>query len=264
MFTITDGVVLVLLLYFWITGWRKAFLRSLLGPVSLLLCLYTAWGYFLKTHNIFISVNISFFGPFVINFLGSALIRFIDEADVWGRIQLPGTRWLGAFVNLLWGSVMAGIMVILIALSPSFLFPSAKIQSDVLHSKTFALLSHRLQRYLPPVNVRPVSPAQYAGPAPGGETALPSGAQSLPAQPELIPEAQALLQDERVKALMSDPDVVDLIAEKNYMGLLENPNFRKILEDPQLIMKFMDVQKKMGGQMVLPGPVENASRNEQP
>lgn len=264
MLTLTDGVVLILLLYYGLTGWRKGFLRSLLGPFSLLVCIYAAAAYFQKTHNIFLSFSISFFGPFVINFLGSAIIRLIRIAG--GQGDRPAgllSRMLGASCNFLWGSAMITLMILLLSLSPVNFSQLAQLKADVSNSRTFAFLSGKLQTYLPGMVAQPQLPVQRSGPrvSPGpSESALAD--QQLPGSQflvEEIPEAKAILEDERVKAMIADPEVAQLIKEKNYMQLLNNPKFTKILEDPQLVMKFLEIHRKMGSPMSLPGTPENGT-----
>ena len=75
MVNIIDGVVLFLLLYYILRGYNSGFLRSILGPVSLVAGAISGYLYYLKTDQVVVAFLICIISPFIIHFVLSILLR---------------------------------------------------------------------------------------------------------------------------------------------------------------------------------------------
>jgi uncharacterized membrane protein required for colicin V production len=229
----TDIVVLGVFVFSGVRGWLQGLWRSLLRPAALGISIVTAVLYYRKTHNIFVSFNISFFLPFILTILGSTLLK-VSRAE--GGKETPFTsadRILGAAFSVIWVGGMAAIMILLLGLMPFDFWSFGKIKADVLRSKSFALVARAFKNYLPSLGKPP-------------EKAFVM---------ETSPEYEELIQDPRVQELVRDPEVLQLIQTKNYLQLMNNEKMKKIFSDPALMRKFMELQqKRMGAGLPLESP----------
>lgn len=238
MFNIVDLILCFLIVYYAYSGWHKGFFRSILGPISFIICFLFAWLYFKRTHNILISFAISMIGPFLINRFVLWVIT-IERESREDRSPLDSmSRWLGGAVTLVWGLIMSLLVVFLLAVNPVKIEPIVFARQNILKSFVFSLLSPKL----------PKSSLALATEKSNSITAAPKGEESSELTDQSLAqtaEYQNLMADARIKDLFADPEVEQLIKDKDYMKLLQNKNFGKILDDPQLIAKMLQLQNKM-------------------
>ena len=238
MFNIIDLIICFLIVFYAFSGWRKGFFRSILGPISFVICFLFAWLYFKRTHNILISFTISMIGPFLINQFILWVVT-IERESREDRLTIDLTsRWLGCAVTLIWGLTMSLLVVVLLAVSPLKMEPIVFARQNIVKSFVFSLFSSRL----------PKSSLALATDQSNSATVIQNdGESSGPADQSLVQTAeyQDLINDARIKDLFADPEVQQLIKDKNYMKLLQNKNFGRILDDPKLIAKMLQLQNKM-------------------
>jgi uncharacterized membrane protein required for colicin V production len=238
MFNVIDLMICFLIVFYAFSGWRKGFFRSILGPVSFVICFLFAWLYFKRTHNILISFTISMIGPFLINqFVLWVMSIERDSQEDRSPIDLT-SRWLGCAVTLLWGLTMSLLVLFLLAISPLKIEPIVFARQNIVKSFVFSILSSRLSR----------SSFALATDESNSTTAASTGGKSVGLEDNSLvktAEYQDLITDQRIKDLFADPEVQQLIKDKDYMKLLQNKNFGMILDDPQLIAKILQMQNKI-------------------
>lgn len=247
MFNLADLFVLLFLLFHAYNGWRKGLFKSLLGPISFVICCLFAWLYFKRTHNVLISLTISLLGPIVIKIFVPWIVQLASEGTLQPSTSSIGliNRWLGSAVGLVWGMIMASLLLLFVVINPAASGPVASARLAVSNSLVFSGGSSYWTGFSSIVlaaNSRNESTAEMDSPK-ANQMQSPD-AQAL-AQSE---EYQNLYNDERVKELLSDPEVKQLIEEKQYMKLLQNPRFAKILDDPSLIARMVQLQSKINKQ----------------
>src|SRR5258706_3466169 len=118
MFNFTDVIVGLLIVFYAVIGWRKGFVKSLLTPVSCVVCFALAWVYFKKTHDVLVSFGISLLGPFVIKLVASLVMSLGNQASKEKQGPGPGSRGLGSAVSLTWGLMMTVLGMTVLVLSP--------------------------------------------------------------------------------------------------------------------------------------------------
>jgi len=69
--------IFIALLFFGLWGWLKGFLKSIIGPFSLLIGITFSIIYFAKTKNFVLSLGISIVGPIIINIIIGLLMRIL-------------------------------------------------------------------------------------------------------------------------------------------------------------------------------------------
>jgi uncharacterized membrane protein required for colicin V production len=150
MHNITDYITLGAFLYFFFNGWRKGFLRTRLGPISLIVGCFIGYGYYQKTQNVALGLGICIIGPFIINILASLVLKLWHKA-VNSDIPLSIVSRLSASaLSILWSGSYLVMMMILIAVSPLKFGWFEKTKKDVLESRSYAFINARLGDRIPP------------------------------------------------------------------------------------------------------------------
>ncbi len=241
---ITDIIILLLILFYAITGWNKGFFRTILGPLVVIVCCILAWMYFKSTHNVVISFAISMAGPMMINGLISWFLT-INDGGGEKKTLLPLSRFLGLAVSVTWGVTISLFIVLLLAMSP-FKLPVQGVRENILQSQTFALVSPHIESFLPlsPKKSNHVAVAKTSVKTSSSRSAAKNST-SAPSSIENSAEYQAVFNDSRVKELYADPEVAELIKKQDYMALIQNPKFTQILEDPQLVAQMIQLKSKI-------------------
>ncbi|MCB9771199.1 MAG: CvpA family protein [Candidatus Omnitrophica bacterium] len=239
MFNLTDLVFGFLVLLYAFGGWRQGFVKSLLGPISFIVCFVLAWMYFKKTHNILIAFSISILGPFFIKMIASWIID-VQKPTGPG----PLNRALGTVVSLTWGMTITILIIMFLVISPTPNVQMKSIRNNVVGSAVFALISPQLANFMPMPKARDLGSENIA---PVETTTEMSAAGNPTVDPALIKtvEYQNVINDPRIRDLYDDPEVKKIIEDQDYMKLLQNPKFAKILDDPQLIGKLLKLQSKI-------------------
>jgi uncharacterized membrane protein required for colicin V production len=230
--SITDIIVLFIIVFFIYRGWQKGFLRTILGPLSLVLCTFGAYVYYYKTKNIPFSLLIAFIGPIGLTiFVGLSLTiwrRFFNKE---GKISHL-SRILGSFLNLLWsGSILVGVLTLLLFIPQKMPF-FRTTQKDFHKSITYKYLNNFFQKRIPSlanieqrINVLSLDPQQ---------------------QPkEVSDKLNELRQDERIQSILSDPVIANQIEKRDISQLISNPKILAIAQDEDLMMKFLDIYKSL-------------------
>ena len=124
MSNVTDSVVLALTLYFLYRGWSRGLLRTLVGPIALIVGCLGAFIYYAQTHNIIVAFIISIVAPLILNIFFSVALAVWRKNDQNRKPDLPGQPRLGAGLCALWGGINILLIIVLIALIPSILFGS--------------------------------------------------------------------------------------------------------------------------------------------
>lgn len=248
MFNLVDLFVLLLLLFHAVSGYRKGLFKSLLGPVSFVVCCTLAWMYFKRTHNVLISLTISLLGPIFIKLF----IPWIVDLNAQGTSEPSKesakeiNRWLGGVVGLVWGMLMAFLILLFVVINPSQDGPVFGARKAVVKSLVFSATFARLSSFSPLVALTNPPESMDNVSAPVAQTDKgPAASPSAVSESALY---QDLYNDPRIKDLLADPQIKELIEQKQYMQLLQNPRFAKILDDPSLIARMIELQSKINKQ----------------
>jgi uncharacterized membrane protein required for colicin V production len=227
----TDLIIFVCFAAFFFIGWRKGFIRTIFGPLSLIIASVASYLYFHKSHDLITSLIIGIIGPFVLNFALGLVIK-INQSDDKKKDPLPVGKWVGGFLNMFWEGSLVLLTVVLIAFLPSI--PGiTKIKNNVTQSKTYSLLKKVIDKKLPASATDIESIIKIAED--------PKVAQAV----QDSKEYKDLMADYRIKRLFADEAVMEQIKNRDIGRLITNKALQEIMQDPKLIEKFITVNKEI-------------------
>jgi uncharacterized membrane protein required for colicin V production len=233
MYSTTDIISAVCLIFFFYRGWAKGFLRNILGPVSLILSCVLAAIYFRETKNMITSLLIGILGPFALNILFSVLIAVWNKTMDGKKDPSQISRLLGAGVSLLWGGFHLVLILALISLAPGNAGWMKNLKSDVLQSRSYTMVILWIKKLsleaFPDI----------------GKTAMllrdPGYSQKL----RSLPGYAELMRDQTIRHLLSDEDLMQKLKNCDIKEMVTNPKTRAVFQNPALLKKLMDLNIKM-------------------
>ncbi len=233
MLNMTDYITLGAFLYFFFNGWRKGFLKTLLGPISLIVGCLIGYSHYQKTQNIGAALAICIISPFIFTFLASIILKLWNKTVNSDIPPSTVSRLSGSAFSLLWGGGYLVIMMVLIAVSPLKFGWLETAQNNVLASRSYALITERFGDKIPSgfLDIKKV-------------TAVLQNPAKLEAF-ESSPEFKALRSDARLKELFSDKKTAEQIVNKDYGGLLSNPKMQAVFKDKELLQKLFALNKRI-------------------
>ena len=243
--SITDSVVLALTLYFLYRGWTQGLLRTLIGPIALLLGCVMAMIYYSQNHNIIMAFAISIGAPMLLNLLLSFALTIWQKAVNVDKTISPASRAWGAGLCALWGDINLLLIIVLIALIPSNASWIEGVRQDIFDSGTYSLVDQWTKHLVPKksIDIRAVSQVLKD----------PNQLQNLQSSAEY----KAVWEDKTIQALLTDEEVMRDIRDKNFAKLVANPKMQAVMKDPELVKKILDMNVRMMEQKTPPrGPQE--------
>ncbi|HLD70212.1 MAG TPA: CvpA family protein [Candidatus Omnitrophota bacterium] len=232
MLTITDYIVLIVVGLSTLNGWRRGFLRSILGPLALILCSFFSLIYFQITHNLFLTLLFGILGPILLNILFALLLGSGKKTTPENQSISSISRILGALFNFSWNTGLLILFLVWILIIPANVFGLAKIHSDINRSLTISLLNKLLPDRLPMVERFQNTWNVLNDPKKRGaiESSL---------------EYKAIAQDQKIQNILADQNLIEQIRRGEIAKVLSNPKIREISQDKELIKKFLDLESSI-------------------
>jgi uncharacterized membrane protein required for colicin V production len=221
--TITDSIVFCLTIFFIIRGASRGFMKSLLGPISIIVATALSILYYNVTKNMMISLLIGVFGPFLLSFI----LQFLLQSwAVFTNTQIKPnflSRLSGSIITLAWGWVFIIFTLILLSLLPIWNKSLKALHKDVLGS------------------------ASYSFAKPLGDIFFIPPKQSTEATPTVATntDVKSLADDPRFQKILQDPDIQAEINAHDFVKLMSNPKMmeltREIMNDPVTMKKVLSI-----------------------
>ncbi|MBI3617764.1 MAG: CvpA family protein [Candidatus Omnitrophica bacterium] len=240
MFSITDSIVLALTLYFLYRGWSQGLLRTLAGPIALIVGCLGAFIYYAQTRNIIVAFIISIAAPLILNIFFSLALAVWHKMTKTENPISPLSRFLGASICALWGGINILLFIVLVALIPLNTSWIERIRQDIFNSVTYSLADQWTKRLVPgkSIDIRSVSQVLKN----------PEQMQNLQSSAEY----KAAWEDKTLQKLLADEEIMRDIRNKNFAKLLANPKMQAMMKDPALVKKILDLNIKIMGQNTRP------------
>lgn len=231
----TDIVILVLVVLYALSGWKKGLMRILLGPLSLAVCVILSFWYYQRTQNVWLSLAIGVLGPFFLNGLLSIVLALLRKAIHGDDDTGPSvfSRLAGSLVNVTWSGGLILISLYLFTRIPADTFNVGALRKDVERSWSYAVM---------------VAAVDSAFPHWSGKS---TSTQQVKQDLQETEEYQRLMADDRVRALFEDEEIMKQVQAKNLTALMNNPKLLEVM-DPQLIQDFFKLNEKYLQQQTLP------------
>lgn len=240
MSSITDSIVLVLTLYFLYRGWSRGLLRTLVGPIALIVGCLGAFIYYAQTHNIIVAFIISIVAPLILNIFFSLTLAVWHKMTKTENPISPASRAFGAGLCALWGDINTLLIIVLIAMIPSNASWIESVRQDIFNSGTYSLVDQWTKHLVPKksIDIRAVSQVLKD----------PNQMQRLQSSAEY----KAVWEDKTVQKLLTDEEIMRDIQDKNFAKLMANPKMQAVMKDPELIKKILDMNVRMMEQKTQP------------
>lgn len=240
MSSITDSVILALTLYFLYRGWSQGLLRTLIGPIALLLGCVIAVIYYVQNHNIIMAFAISIVAPMILNLLLSLALTVWQKTVNADKPVSPVSRAWGAGLCALWGGINLLLIIVLIVLVPGNASWIEGVRQDIFNSGTYSIVDQWTKHLVPgkSIDIRAVSQVLKD----------PTQIQRLQSSAEY----QAVRDDKTIQTLLTDEDIMRDIRDKNFASLMANPKMRAVMKDPGLVRKILDMNVKIMEQKAQP------------
>lgn len=229
----TDSIVQVILLFYLIRGALKGFLRTLLGPISLISSMIISAAHYNQHHSYVQALLISVLGPFIIHMMLSFFIKTWNATINEKKQPSPLSRTAGGFFSLTWGATYITLVLILLAIIPSNFQWLNKIQHGVRASRSYALIKKITAEKIPIENfdVRNISAFM----------SNPQNAEKM----ESTKEFKDIFENEKFKNLLGNDELQQHIEDKNFGALLSNPKMQELLKDGDFVKKILSLQKRI-------------------
>lgn len=230
---ITDVIMIAALLYFFYRGWCKGALRTLLGPISMIVGFCAAFIYYKQTHNIPISLAICFLGPIALKIFISLMLKIWDKASDKKVSRSIFSSLFGGLFNIVWSGSYIVLLIISIGLIPVQLGWFVTIQNNVLASESYTMIQHFMKNKMPSASgdIKKL-------------TAIFQNPDRLE-QFQSTEEFKALVTDDNLKEIFSDEEIVELIQNKDYGKLLMNPKIQSVFQNEEILKKMFALNKKI-------------------
>lgn len=238
--TITDYILLAVVILSTTHGWRRGFLRSILGPFSLVACLIFSFFYFQITHNFLVSLLLCVFGPILLNILLALFLGLWSKPPKDESLSLL-SRMLGAFFSLSWNTALLILFLAWILLIPADVWGFKKIQDNISRSRSLLIFNQLLP--IPPVDHFQNTWRAIHDPAQRKDI-------------ESSPEYKAISEDKKIRAILADETLIEEIRKGEIAKVIGNPKIQEIFQDPELLKKFLALESSL----LRKGPLRNLNK----
>jgi uncharacterized membrane protein len=226
---ISDLISVILMVFLSLLGYSRGFLRSIFGPLALVIATVVSFVYWVWTKDLVVSLCIGLVGPFLLTWIFKFLLNSFKKATNPEAKPNFISSLLGMALTLGWGMVMWLMAVFLVSIIPPIFAPMEMITKDIHQSATYRL----------------IKPFDF--------TASKRSATDPNEKPKSAEEDLAdLSEDQRIKDLLNDPEMIKAIEKKDYAALMKSPQILAIAQDPQLVKKMLSLYKKMADEGTLP------------
>lgn len=222
-----DTIVFGSFLLFFIIGWMKGFVRTVIGPIALVFGSMIAWLYYKQTQNFLATLLISLIAPFIIQFAVLTVLKIYRASHDDKKDDFTIGKILGGCLNLIWGGGLLILTILLVLLIPQTWDSFRWLQTEIKSSLTYFLLDSVSGHRLSQGNKKIEQTLEMLG--------SPEKMQSV----QNSDEYQAIIDNEKIQAIFNDEELVKDIENKNFTKLITDPKITAIMQDPELMKKML-------------------------
>jgi len=225
-YNVVDMVVAGLLLVFFLIGWIKGFLRSLIGPICFGVFIIIGIIVYDATENLFralLTVTLgTLISSFIINLTAFLAQKTVDQNERGRKLFL--SRLAGGAINLSWKAlVLAAVLILLCELA--YIHPKLKNTGTAVEaSASYSLITHYFVYRSPRTKQILDTVAILRNP-------------ELLAAVKSTPEFKRFYDDPKIRSLLQNEKLREQIREGQIKKLLENRQIKDIMQDEALMKK---------------------------
>ncbi len=215
-----DKIIIAILFFFFLSGWLRGFLKSMIGPVSFLLCFISAVIFYDLNRNILMAVLIATVGTIALAITFNVLLALglsTVHKEFRGKTFLL-SRLLGSLINIFWQGNIFFVFIIIFSTLPINNQKFESIQKQITESK---IVSFYYEKVVNRDNRIKAVLASFL-------------AIKDPNQMQLISNTKEFTNfynHAKVQKFLNDPQVIDALAAKDSVALLSNPALKELVID---------------------------------
>ncbi len=216
-FPMTDIIVGFFLFLLIANGAYQGFLRSAVGPASIMVASLAAWIIFITTKNIGATLLVGLLGPFILGWGFSFLFKlFLPKHET----PVPSliSRVAGALLSVGWGAPILAGGIILLALIPIQHPTLISMREDISRSVAYAVMAPLVH--------------------------LPDPRKTMNDEKQNQEAADDLTKDPRFQEMLQDPELLKAIEHKDFTKILSDPRIMALNMDPAFVMKALKAANK--------------------
>ena len=229
MYNLIDSIVLLLLLIYFTRGWMRGFLKTIFGPIALILASIVSYIYFKQTNNLVIGLVICLIGPFILEFLFSLGLKLWNQTTDEDEEPFTLGRLAGGFLSLLWGGIIIVLCLVLTTMIPLKMSWLENLQARIKQSTTYGLLNHYFH----------LEKKAYTQTLSSLQEAFndPQKLQRL----EQTEAFQDLINDDKLRNLLQNEDLAEQLKGNNLGEMIKSQQIQEIIKDKDLVRKFLSL-----------------------
>jgi hypothetical protein len=230
---ITDYIVAGALLYYLYSGWRNGALKTLLGPIAMVMGCLLGFIYYLRTHHFGTSLLICVLSPFALKWLGALALGLWNKT---GNKVIPPSfvsRLFACALSVLWYGSYVVLILILIGFLPVRLRWFKAVRGDALASKSYRTIQGFLGEKMP---------------AAAGDIEKVAAILKSPEKFrhfQTTQEFKAVAEDGKLGEIFADEEIAALIERHDYIKLMGNPKIQALMQNEELLKKMFALNKKI-------------------
>jgi len=225
-YNVVDTVVSILLIIFFLIGWKKGFLRSLIGPICFGIFAIIGIIVYDATDNLFRALTVVVMGTLisslVINLLAFLAQKTVDPNERGKKLLL--SRLVGGILNLSWKTmILAASLILLCEISyiyPQWRHTGATVEASASYKFITRYFVYRSPRAKQVINTIAI----LRNP-------------DLLAEVKNTEEFRAFYDTPKVRNILGDVELRRQIREGEIKNVLENPLIKNMMEDDDLMKK---------------------------
>ena len=231
---VTDYIVFALLIVFLISGWAKGIVRTLIGPLSLMISVFASTFYFDLSQDLGNCILFGLAGTLLLTAIGYITL-FIVRRTISPESRdyiFWGSRVLGALVSVLWKGILLSFLIVFITVLPPTIFGFEAAQKNIKDSLSYDTINKEIIARIPLAqNIKEFLTLLDS----------PERLEKVKATKEF----QDLIQDPKMQDLLKDFEVVEAVNRKDVLRLLFDRKIVALLNDKVFVQKFLAFSKVM-------------------
>jgi len=212
---------------------RLGFLRTLLGPISLIIGTILAYLYYAKEGSLVFTLLISILAPFIINFLLIIILKAWNKALNKDKSLSLMSRLTAGTMSIIWSGIWITLTLTFLIIAPIELAWYKNLRKDVLESKTYYLVDKVIGNKITG-SARNLNQVTNIFKDPQRLKKLSS-----------TEEYRELISDKKIQALLSDNETLAQIENQEISKLISNSKIQDLMKDKEVLKKIFALHGKM-------------------
>ncbi len=225
-FPMTDIIVGFFLFLLILNGTYQGFLRSAVGPASIMVASLASWIIYITTKNIGATLLVGLLGPFILGWGFGLIFKLFLPKHETAKPSLI-SRIAGALLSVGWGAPILAGGIILLMLIPIEHPTIISMREDISRSVAYAAISPLVH--------------------------LPDHQKIAADEKQNQEAANELAQDPRFQEMIRDPELLKAVENKDFTKILSDPRIMALSTDPAFVMKALKAASK---KPMIPKPSE--------